>query len=116
MQSTTTGTPKYWPCSTRCSRGWTRTARSAAASSTRTASFSATPTIPHTRSSEQGKLWIKDLFAELTRAAGHPDPDSLSIQLLALIEGATVLRSISELPAALPEARRAAGILLRAQA
>ncbi|GAA4681386.1 TetR/AcrR family transcriptional regulator [Gordonia humi] len=63
-----------------------------------------------------GKLWIKDLFAELTRAAGHPDPDSLSIQLLALIEGATVLRSISELPAALPEARRAAGILLRAQA
>ncbi|WP_420041593.1 TetR/AcrR family transcriptional regulator [Gordonia sp. MP11Mi] len=60
-----------------------------------------------------GKLWIKDLFADLTRAAGHPDADSLSVQLLALIEGATVLRSISDLPEALPQAQRAAAVLLR---
>lgn len=62
-----------------------------------------------------GKLWIKDLFADLTREAGHADSDSLSVQLLTLIEGATVLRSISEFPEALPEARRAAAVLLRAE-
>ncbi|MCF8609209.1 TetR/AcrR family transcriptional regulator [Gordonia sp. HY285] len=60
-----------------------------------------------------GKLWIKDLFADLTREAGHPDADSLSVQLLTLIEGATVLRSISDLPEAMPAARRAAATLLR---
>lgn len=62
-----------------------------------------------------GKLWIKDLFTDLTGQAGHSDSESLSVQLLTLIEGATVLRSISDLDEAIPEARRAAAVLLRCE-
>ena len=61
-----------------------------------------------------GKLWIRDLFVDLTREAGHTDPEALSLQLLALIEGATVLRSLSDLREAVVQARVAASVLLDA--
>ena len=61
-----------------------------------------------------GKLWIRDLFVDLTREAGHTDPQALSLQLLTLIEGATVLRSLSDLREAVAQARVAAATLLDA--
>lgn len=61
------------------------------------------------------KLWQRELFASLAREEGCSDPVGLSAQLISLLEGATVLRSISEVPDALVESRRAAAILVAAQ-
>lgn len=59
------------------------------------------------------KEWLRELFESLARDAGHPRPEATAIQLLALLEGATVLRSISGVPEAIGEARAAAGMILR---
>lgn len=61
------------------------------------------------------KAWLRDLFERLARAAGHEQPGSLATQLVALLEGATVLRSITDMPDAVAEARSAALILTEAR-
>lgn len=59
------------------------------------------------------KLWFHQLFENLAREADHGDPTAIATQLVALLEGATVLRSISDLPAAVAESRKAAAVLMR---
>lgn len=61
------------------------------------------------------KAWERELFAELARDAGCREPVALAAQLTSLLEGATVLRSISEVPDAFEESRRAAGALVAAR-
>lgn len=62
------------------------------------------------------KAWERELFAELAGDVGCREPVALAAQLTSLLEGATVLRSISEVPDAFVESRRAAGALVAAQA
>ena len=62
------------------------------------------------------KAWERELFAELARDAGCREPVALAAQLTSLLEGATVLRSISEVHDAFDESRRAADVLVAAQA
>lgn len=42
------------------------------------------------------KTWLRQLFEDLLIAEGHENPQAGATQLVVLIEGATVLRSISE--------------------
>lgn len=58
------------------------------------------------------KAWLRTLFVNLAEAAGLEQPESLGTQLLALLEGATVLRSITGQPGAVAEARAAARVLV----
>lgn len=58
------------------------------------------------------KAWLRQLFEDLLVADGHEDPHAGATQLVVLIEGATVLRSISEVPDAITEARRVAELIL----
>lgn len=57
------------------------------------------------------KAWLRQLFEDLLVAEGHEDPLSGATRLVVLIEGATVLRSISEVPDAVTEARRVAELI-----
>ena len=59
------------------------------------------------------KLWFHQLFESLARESDHGDPTAIATQLVALLEGATVLRSISDIPDAVAESRQAAAVLLR---
>src|SRR5699024_3234394 len=58
------------------------------------------------------KVWLRTLFEDLAAAAGLEEPVCLGSQLLALLEGATVLRSITGQPGAVTAARAAAQILI----
>ncbi|WP_029391541.1 TetR/AcrR family transcriptional regulator [Streptomyces xiaopingdaonensis] len=58
------------------------------------------------------KVWLRTKFEHLVRAAGRDQQQSLATQLAALLEGATVLRSLADMPDAVDEARDAADVLL----
>jgi AcrR family transcriptional regulator len=58
------------------------------------------------------KVWLRTLFEDLAAAAGLEEPVCLGSQLLALLEGATVLRSITGQPGAVTAARAAAQVLI----
>lgn len=58
------------------------------------------------------KAWLRQLFEDLLVEDGHEDARAGATQLVILIEGATVLRSISEVPDAIAEARRVAELIL----
>mgnify|MGYP005802737755 CR=1 FL=1 len=58
------------------------------------------------------KVWLRTLFVDLAAAAELERPESLGTQLLALLEGATVLRSIMGRTGAVAEARAAAHALI----
>lgn len=62
------------------------------------------------------KRWILRLFVELAEAQGYAQPDAVATQLVCLLEGATVLRSISDITEAVAQSRTAAAILLDAAA
>ncbi|MBM7365660.1 TetR/AcrR family transcriptional regulator [Gordonia hydrophobica] len=59
------------------------------------------------------KVWLRELFEELVGARPSPDAPSLAVQLVTLIEGASIMRSISDVSDAIPDARAAAATLLR---
>lgn len=61
------------------------------------------------------KVWARQLMDDLAREEGAAAPESLAVQLISLLEGAAVLRSISAIPDAVVESRRAASVLLSAQ-
>lgn len=58
------------------------------------------------------KVWARELFADLAREEGVAAPDALAVQLVSLLEGAAVLRSISEIPNAVTASRAAALVLV----
>ena len=58
------------------------------------------------------KTWVRQRFEELLRAEEHEDPQAGATQLGVLIEGATVLRSISEVPDVIAQARRVAELII----
>lgn len=58
------------------------------------------------------KTWVRQRFEELLRAEGYEDPQAGATQLGVLIEGATVLRSISEVPDVIAQARRVAELII----
>ena len=58
------------------------------------------------------KAWLRELFEDLLASDGHEHPHAGATQLVVLIEGATVLRSISEVPNAIAEARRVAELII----
>ncbi len=58
------------------------------------------------------KAWLRQLFEDLLDEDGHEHPHAGATQLVVLIEGATVLRSISEVPDAITEARRVAELII----
>lgn len=60
------------------------------------------------------KRWLLRLFVELAEAEGYRQPEAVATQLVCLIEGATVLRSISDITEAVAQSRNAAAVLLEA--
>lgn len=58
------------------------------------------------------KTWLRRTFEDLLVEDGHEHPRAGATQLVVLIEGATVLRSISEVPDAITQARRVAELVL----
>lgn len=60
------------------------------------------------------KRWLLRLFVELAEAEGYRQPAAVATQLVCLIEGATVLRSISDITEAVEQSRNAAAVLLEA--
>lgn len=58
------------------------------------------------------KAWLRQLFEDLLTEDGREHPQAGATQLVVLIEGATVLRSISEAPDAITEARRVAELVI----
>ena len=58
------------------------------------------------------KRWLRQRFTELLRELGAHSPPELAMQLVVLLEGAKVVRSITEEPGAIAQARRAARVLL----
>ena len=60
------------------------------------------------------KRWLLRLFVELAEAEGYRQPDAVATQLVCLLEGATVLRSISDITEAVAQSRNAAAVLLEA--
>ena len=60
------------------------------------------------------KRWLLRLFVELAEAEGCRQPEAVATQLVCLIEGATVLRSISDITEAVAQSRNAAAVLLEA--
>jgi len=61
------------------------------------------------------KVWAREMLADLAREEGAESPDPLAVQLTSLLEGAAVLRSISEIPDAVAASRRAAALLIEDQ-
>lgn len=61
------------------------------------------------------KVWARELMADLSREEGAEGPESLAVQLISLLEGAAVLRSISAIPDAVTASRGAAGVLVADQ-
>jgi AcrR family transcriptional regulator len=59
------------------------------------------------------KQWLHDTFRSLAEQADLQGADDLATALLALHEGATVLRSTTDLPEVMPTTRRAAAALLQ---
>lgn len=62
------------------------------------------------------KRWLLRLFVELAESEGYAHPDAVATQLVSLLEGATVLRSISDITEAVAQSRNAAVVLLDAAA
>lgn len=62
------------------------------------------------------KAWFRQLFEDLLAENGHEHPRAGATQLVVLIEGATVLRSISEVPDAITQARRVAELIVARRA
>src|SRR5690625_317831 len=58
------------------------------------------------------KVWAREMLADLAREEAAESPDPLAVQLTSLLEGAAVLRSISEIPDAVAASRRAAALLI----
>jgi AcrR family transcriptional regulator len=64
--------------------------------------------------SEANRAWTRQLFADLAREAGAPDPAALSAQLVILYDGATVGARQDQVPDAAHRARAIAATLLDA--
>ena len=60
--------------------------------------------------------WMRNLFTDLARDAGAPDPAALATQLMLLYDGANIAARIDRNPAAAADARAVAATLLDAAA
>ena len=58
------------------------------------------------------KRWLQQKFQQLLEESGHQQSQQMATALLTLHEGATVLRSVSDFPAAISDARTSAEQLL----
>ncbi|GAA4914698.1 helix-turn-helix domain-containing protein [Nesterenkonia rhizosphaerae] len=58
------------------------------------------------------KRWLQQKFQQLLEESGHQQSQQMATALLTLHEGATVLRSVSDFPAAISDARTSAAQLL----
>jgi AcrR family transcriptional regulator len=63
---------------------------------------------------DDARAWIRDLFAELARATGAPEPDALAAQLVLLYDGAAVSARMDRNPGAARTARVVAAALVDA--
>jgi len=61
---------------------------------------------------DRARLWMRDLFTELARAAGAPNPESLAAQLVLLYDGTAVAAQMDRDPTAARSARKAAALML----
>ncbi|MGV0869808.1 TetR/AcrR family transcriptional regulator [Corynebacterium kalidii] len=59
------------------------------------------------------KRWFQETFTTLVRSAGSASPQQTALQLVALLEGAKVVRSITGSPEAVTASRLAAATILR---
>lgn len=68
-----------------------------------------------TRACSDSRAWLRNLFVELARDAGAPDPAGLAGKLVVLYDGATVGASMDRDPGRAVEARAMAAALLDQQ-
>jgi AcrR family transcriptional regulator len=61
---------------------------------------------------DESRAWVRDLFADLARAAGVTEPDVLARQLVMLYDGANVAARMDRDPSAASAARTVAASLL----
>jgi AcrR family transcriptional regulator len=61
---------------------------------------------------DRARSWLRDLFIELARDAGAPNPGSLAAQLVLLYDGTAVAAQMDRDPTAARSARKAAALML----
>ena len=61
---------------------------------------------------DRARSWMRDLFTELARDAGAPNPKSLAAQLVLLYDGTAVAAQMDRDPTAARSARKAAALML----